>query len=193
MVQKSAGDSGVCVLLSGGIDSTACVAFYLDQGFSVNATFVDYRQVSARRELAAAEAIAGHYAIPLIALTWSGFCEKGAGLIQGRNALLLVGALMELPQDVSILALDIHSGTTYQDCTRSFICQMQSVFDIYMQGKVQIGVPFLEWTKSDIWAFCKSRGVPLELTYSCERGLDQPCGKCLSCRDLEVLYAHSQE
>ncbi len=88
------------VLLSGGIDSSACLVFYLAQGFSISALFVDYGQVS-----------------------------KGRG----------------------------------------------------------------ESAPSAVWSYCKRLGVPVELTYSCEMGKDQPCGKCLSCKDLEKLYAAGEE
>ena len=191
MVQNRSNSGKVRVLLSGGIDSSACVAFYLEQGFSVNGIFVDYGQIAAPREIEAARAIARHYNIPFSRLTWSGLHKKKAGFIRGRNAFLLIGALMELPEETGILALGIHAGTHYQDCSLPFVRKMQSIFDTYTQGKIQIGAPFLNWEKGDIWVYSKSQGVPMELTYSCERGQDQPCGLCLSCRDLEILYASS--
>lgn len=190
-MSNSANTGNVWVLLSGGVDSTACVAFYLEHDFSVSGMFVDYGQGSAQREIKAAESIARHYDIPLSKLVWSGLREKKSGFICGRNAFLLIGTLMELPQDAGILSLGIHSGTVYLDCAQSFVSKMQSVFDIYTQGRIQIGTPFLKWTKGDIWTYSKSQGVPLELTYSCELGTDQPCGLCLSCRDLENLYARA--
>jgi len=177
------------VLLSGGIDSSACVSFYMDQGFSTEGVFIDYGQIALPREIRAAESIAEHYRIPLNKFKWSGGQQKKSGFICGRNAFLLFSSLMELPQETGILAIGIHSGTTYQDCSMSFVRKMQGLFDAYTHGRVQIGTPFLKWLKGDIWHYSKSRGVPLTLTYSCERGEDQPCGHCLSCRDLEILYA----
>jgi 7-cyano-7-deazaguanine synthase len=189
VIKNGAIAGNVYVLLSGGIDSAACVAFYLEQGFSVQGIFIDYGQVAAQREADAAKAIARHFNILFDRVAWSGLHKKGAGLICGRNAFLLIAALMELPECAGILALGIHSGTEYIDCTPAFVQKMQSILDIYTQGRIQIGAPFLKWAKQEIWKYCKYRGVPLELTYSCEYGIDQPCGKCLSCRDLEVLYA----
>jgi len=177
------------VLLSGGIDSSACVSFYMDQGFSTEGMFIDYGQIALPREIRAAESIAEHYRIPLKKLKWSGGQQKKSGFICGRNAFLLFSGLMELRQETAILAIGIHSGTTYQDCSMSFVRKMQGLFDVYTHGRVQIGTPFLKWLKGDIWHYLKSRGVPLNLTYSCELGEDQPCGHCLSCRDLEILYA----
>lgn len=188
---NSATPGNVSVLLSGGVDSTACVAFYLEHHFPVSGMFVDYGQASAQREIKAAKSVACHYDIPLSKIVWSGLRRKKSGFICGRNAFLLIGALMEFPQDAGILAMGIHSGTLYLDCAQSFISKMQSIFDIYTQGRIQIGTPFLKWTKGDIWTYSKAQGVPLELTYSCEIGTDQPCGLCLSCHDLEGLYART--
>ena len=139
----------------------------------------------------AAKAVTKYYDIPLSKLTWSGIHKKNVGIIHGRNAFLLVASLMEFPEVSGIMALGIHSGTLYPDCSPSFVRKMQSIFDMYTQGNIRIGTPFIKWTKRDIWSFCVSRQVPLHLTYSCERGFNQPCGKCLSCRDLEVLNACS--
>lgn len=189
--QKRNALAKVFVSLSGGIDSTACAAFYLQRGFSVRAVFVDYGQIAARREEEAAKAVARNYQIHLLKLRWSGLSQKNAGLITGRNAFLLFAAFMEMPEDVRILALGIHSGTQYRDCSPLFIRKVQSLFDTYTGGRLQIGAPFLKWTKADIWTYCRSQGVPVELTYSCERGQDQPCGQCLSCRDLEALNAYA--
>lgn len=182
-------EGAVAVLLSGGIDSTACAAFYLELGFLVHGLFVDYGQAAVQPEVKAAKAIAAHYNISLVMLRWHGQREKREGLVLGRNAFLIFGALMEVPENVSILATGVHSGTDYFDCSPSFVKSAQSLIDMYTGGALQLGVPFLNWSKGDIWSFCKSQQVPVELTYSCERGEAQPCGKCLSCRDLEALYA----
>jgi 7-cyano-7-deazaguanine synthase len=190
MIEATEAPFEVTVLLSGGIDSAACVAFYKEQRWKVRGFFVDYGQVAARREEHAAKAIASHFDIPLSATAWTGLQKKGAGYIRGRNGFLLFAALLEIQHCTGVLAIGLHSGTRYLDCAPSFVRKMQSVFDIYSEGRIQIGVPFLSWSKSDIWAFSESR-VPLSLTYSCEQGVDQPCGHCDSCLDLEALHACS--
>ncbi len=180
--------SPVWVLLSGGIDSTSCLHFYIKQGNSPQAIFIDYGQPSARREWQAASAIAQHYHIQITRIRWSG-SRKKSGELSGRNAFFIFGSLLEIGDKTGILAAGFHAGTPYYDCSSSFINQCQEILDGYTQGKVQLGVPFLTWTKRDIWAFCNAESIPTELTYSCERGMKQPCGVCLSCKDLEALNA----
>jgi len=179
------------VLLSGGIDSAACVRFYLQQHFSIRGLFVNYGQTSAVPEKRAAKAVAAYYRIPLAVVTWYGLEQKRSGAIKGRNAFLLFGGLMEIPGNVRVLAIGVHAGTNYADCSPIFVRKVQSVLDLYTAGRLQLGTPFLKWTKRDIWAYAKTNNVPLHLTYSCERGVKQPCGACPSCRDLEILHACS--
>ncbi len=177
------------ILLSGGIDSTACIEFYLSKPFYVQAFFVDYGQVSIHHELKAVREIALYYDLPLKIISCQNVSPKDGGVINGRNAFLLFTAMMELNSPTGLLVIGIHSGTTYPDCSGEFIQAVQSLFDIYLDGRLYISAPFLDWTKSDIWHYCLQRKVPLNLTYSCELGKPQPCGICLSCKDLECLRA----
>jgi len=179
----------VWVLSSGGIDSTACIAFYLKQGFDVSSVFIEYGQISKTYERKASIAISEFYKINHKKITCSKFREKFAGEIRGRNAFLLLTALMELPEYTGILAMGIHAGTLYQDCTPIFIKKMQTIFDIYFKGTIQIGAPFIKWTKNEILAYCRNENIPTEITYSCELGKKQPCGQCLSCQDRELINA----
>jgi 7-cyano-7-deazaguanine synthase len=183
--------SKILVLLSGGIDSTACLAYYRSQGFQVEAVFINYGQLAAKKELRAAKSVCLQFRVPLRTVRLMGVTRKGAGLIPGRNAFLLATAALEFKAKKGIIALGIHSGTRYRDCSPHFVRKMQAVLDTYSGGGVQIGAPFLRWSKGDIWAFAKAKNTPLRLTYSCERGLNQPCGSCDSCLDLEALLAGS--
>lgn len=181
--------SDVVVLLSGGIDSTACIPFYVNQDFSVTALFCDYGQVSLSQELPAVTAIADFYNIELNIVKCDGLPQINGGEIVSRNALLLNLALFFIQKKPALLALGIHSGTHYIDCGELFLTKMQSIFDLYTDGRVIITAPFISWTKKEIWDYCIFEKAPLNLTYSCELGKKQPCGVCSSCKDLEVLYA----
>lgn len=179
----------VLVLLSGGIDSCACASYYIAQGASVSALFVNYGQISAQREVNAVLKICGYYNIPLDKVTISGFKSWTGSCIPGRNSFLLYTGMMSFRHTTGIIALGIHAGTNYSDCSQEFIQTMQVSFDLYTDGCIQIGAPFVNFNKRGVWNYCQSENVPIELTYSCELGREQPCGECLSCKDLEVLHA----
>jgi 7-cyano-7-deazaguanine synthase len=73
---------------------------------------------------------------------------------------------MHFEHSAGIIALGIHSGTPYVDCSPNFTFVMGRVFNLYEEGRVRIDAPFLDWTKSDIWTYAKANGVPLHLTCS---------------------------
>ena len=184
-------DLEVLVLFSGGVDSTACLNFFLQMGRATLGLFIDYGQRAATREWQAVRNVANFYSIPAARLRWQG-PEKNAGLILGRNAFLITAALMEKPKAISVIATGIHSGTEYADCSPEFIAKMQAVLNMYQTAHVQLAAPFLDWTKADIIQYCLMDHVPVDLTYSCEQG-SEPCGDCLSCRDRMVIDVGSQE
>lgn len=188
MTARKSSQKKVMVLLSGGIDSSACVAYYLSHRFSVSALFVDYGQKAAKHEIRAARFISKAYKVPLRILTLSNGKRWGGGCILGRNAFLLYTGLMNFKYESGLIAIGVHSGTAYWDCSEDFILLTQNCFKSYSGGCISIDAPFLKWNKREIWDYCVRKKVPLKFTYSCELGKTQPCGRCLSCRDLESLY-----
>lgn len=163
--------------------------FYCSRGVKVRGLFIDYGQLSAKRELKAARQICTHYGIQITEVACSGCSDKTEGIVQGRNAFLLFAALMEFGRPSGIIALGIHACTPYIDCSSEFIKAIQSTFDDYTDGRVRLSAPFVEWKKQDIWLYCQEKQVPVKLTYSCEKGCKPPCGRCLSCLDRKALYA----
>lgn len=176
------------MLLSGGIDSMATVHFFLSLGRKPCAIFIDYGQAALSRERKSAKLVSTHFNIQLFFAHWSAVIRKQAGYIPGRNGFLLMAGLMEKPPSVRTIALGIHAGTSYSDCTHDFVDRMQKVFDVYSNGKVHISSPFMDFEKNEIYSYCREYNLPFDLTYSCEAG-PKPCGKCLSCKDRELLNA----
>jgi 7-cyano-7-deazaguanine synthase len=179
----------VTVLLSGGIDSAACVAFYKAQGRRVSALHVDYGQAARRKEKTSATAIAAYMQVPLRVVTVRGVGVRLEGEVVGRNAFLLTLALQEGGTLSQLIALGIHAGTQYCDCSAEFINLMNTLLGFQTDGRVQVGAPFVTWTKRQVWDYSKLNGIPISLTYSCERGSEVPCGECLSCKDVRRLNA----
>src|SRR3954463_1885193 len=78
-----------CVtLLSGGIDSAACVDFYQQQNYMVTGLHLTYGQPAAYQEEIAAKAVARHYRIKLNVIQMSGTRPKLGTEFLGRNAFL---------------------------------------------------------------------------------------------------------
>lgn len=155
----------VCVLLSGGLDSSACIRYYVSRGYDVSALFIDYGQPNADKEAAAATAVAKYYDIELRQVQITG-PEVSSGYVPARNALLLSLALMKTDLDAGLLAIGIHAGTPYVDCSPQFVQSMQRVIDLYTEGCLRIDAPFINWKKGEICDYARSRGVPLHLVFS---------------------------
>jgi 7-cyano-7-deazaguanine synthase len=177
------------ILLSGGIDSTACVHYYLEQKFNVKALFIDFGQKAHKAELASAEKIAKHFKVPLLKLQFQFPLEYPSGEILGRNAFLVLSSIMLLQKYHGLIALGIHSGTPYYDCSESFVISINELLRGYSGGRILLDAPFQKWTKKMIMDYCLKNKIPINLTYSCENGTIPQCGKCLSCKDRRVLNA----
>lgn len=175
------------VLLSGGIDSMACVNFYLQQGYNVECIFCDYGQPGAVPEYAAASVIAEFYGVPLHTVETTNIVIPKNGEICGRNALLVQQALCYKGYGTYKIVLGIHDGTGYADCSQLFVDQMNRLIDCYANGKIILETPFLNWHKPEIITYCLEASLPIQSTYSCESGTLPPCGNCLSCLDRKEL------
>jgi 7-cyano-7-deazaguanine synthase len=180
------GRTDCLVLLSGGIDSAGCLSFYRRLNCPVAGIFVDYGQPASLREQVSARALAHHYKIRLREISCSGF-KVPPDEIPGRNAFLLFTALMAARSRPAIIALGIHAGTSYFDCSQAFATAADRLLREYTNGTTSLGTPFLRWTKPTVVAFCRERRVPLQLTWSCERGSVRSCGRCRSCQDRRAL------
>jgi len=188
------GEKEVLVLFSGGIDSTACIYYYKQLGFHVQGLFIDYGQKSSKHEKTAVTKLSKYFEIDTQLIRINSNLLIKDGEIQGRNIFLLSVALLNFPYLKGLIALGIHSGTNYLDCSEEFVKRAQEIFDLYSNGNITIDCPFIAMSKEDIFEFCRMKEISLKDTYSCEYGSDiQPCGKCLTCKDLLKLYEIKNE
>jgi 7-cyano-7-deazaguanine synthase len=177
----------IWVLMSGGIDSTACANYFLERRENVTGVFVDYGQMAREPECEAVQGISKYLQIPLRTVVFKSSRRFGAGEILGRNAFLIFAALMSESPKQGILSLGIHGGTGYYDCGNEFIGHVNHIIESYSAGRVALDCPFISVDKSFVYDYAKRIGAPLSLTYSCEQGTVPPCGICLSCRDRNAL------
>lgn len=171
------------VLLSGGVDSMACCHFFMEQGFKVNAVFVNYGQRALNYETESARAVANHLKIDLQEIEITGLIQDDDAEIIGRNMLLLSISILTMQTKTGLIALAVHTGTPYFDCSEQFIQLTNKLVREQTDGALSISAPFVSWSKQEIYTYVKTNALPIELTYSCEAGTDPPCGNCLSCRD----------
>ena len=197
------------VVLSGGLDSTVCMALAADEsGVPPLALTFDYGQRH-RTELDRAAGVAGHYrsehlVVHLDTSAWGGSAltdpaveVPAAGSAEGipdtyvpaRNSIFLAVALgVAEARDlddvwIGVNAVD-YSG--YPDCRPEFIDAFRSVAATGQRRGVEgdpiaIRTPLIGCSKEEIVRLGTDRGAPLQLTWSCYRGGDRPCGTCDAC------------
>lgn len=178
----------VHILLGGGIDSSALIPFYLSLGLNAVGIHFNYGQPSAAGERRAVKLIAKHYRIRARMVDLGFRLHIQRGEVRCRNALLLLSAagLNEHPK--MLISMGIHAGTHYYDCSYRFIDNIQVLLDGYFGGSVRFDAPFARFTKTGVYQYCERAKVPLELTFSCERRSDAPCGRCRSYKDRQRLH-----
>lgn len=199
------------VLLSGGLDSTVCMAVARNEGYELLPISFNYHQRH-KKELAAAASVAEHYkvsrhliietnmeAIGGSALTDTSIAvpagEIGATTVPityvpARNLIFLSYALGYAEVTgaervyIGVNALD-YSG--YPDCRPEFIAMFQQLANFSTKAtaedgrKIMIETPLISLTKKDIVLLGDKLGAPLQLTTSCYEGTDVACGRCDSC------------
>ena len=100
---------------------------------------------------------------------------------------MIFSALTFTNEDKNLIAIAIHSGTKYYDCSEVFFNKAASIVEDYSGGRIKLIAPFLNWSKAEIYVYCKKQSIPIKLTHSCESGDIAPCGMCLSCVDRKAF------
>ncbi len=199
------------VLLSGGLDSTTCLALAKAQGFACYAMSFSYGQRHTA-ELIAATRIAQHYAVTehkIVTLDTQLFrnsaltdatmavpdfqenVEIPVTYVPARNTIFLS---MALGFAESIGARDIYIGASsvdyshYPDCRPEFIAAFQTLANLATKAGVSgdpftIHAPLQHLSKVKTIELGLSLGVDYSLTVSCYQANDagEACGQCDSC------------
>jgi 7-cyano-7-deazaguanine synthase len=173
----------VTVLFSGGIDSTACVRFFMDRGYDVCGVFVNFGQAAVLSEARAVETLKVEFGIPVVVVRAESELSFGAGELVGRNAFLIFAAVLLGGCHDGLLAIGVHAGTPYYDCSPAFIDRANVLVGECTNGRVSVIAPFVQWSKDDVYSFFSTLNLPLSQTYSCEAGSTPPCRHCASCAD----------
>jgi 7-cyano-7-deazaguanine synthase len=166
-------------LLSGGVDSATTIALLTHEGWDVEAIFVDYGQPPLAHERAASRIIADHYGLNWSELAVCGLPSVPPGEIPGRNDLLIAVACA---LRASSVAIGVHAGTVYPDCSQTHADTWQRLLDLQSGGTRRLLTPLIDLSKREVVTLGAEFDVPFHLTWSCEAA-DGPCYECPSCLD----------
>ena len=173
----------VLVLASGGIDSTACLQYYIQRGFKVRLLHIDYGQKPFKPERSALQSVCEYFGLEYrwLALRGIQWSLRRSDEILGRNLFLAAAGLASFHASRGLVAMGIHSGNDYADCSIEFQDQLRVVSQVSSRYLVDFDFPFGSWLKHEIIEYCRSNVTPVWLTYSCVTSESSACGKCDSC------------
>lgn len=200
------------VVFSGGVDSTTVlshVLHHLPSEHSVRAIGFWYGQRH-ERELQHAQAIAATLGVTYQVIPIPGLLHGSALLdhsqpvphghyaddnmsetvVPGRNLLFTSLAVAQARPGDSVW-LGVHAGDhyIYPDCRPEFWENLAGV--VLEAYGVTIRTPYLHATKADIVRDGISLGAPLQLSWSCYEGGDEPCGRCGTCVERAEAFEQS--
>lgn len=199
------------VLLSGGLDSTVCMAVARSRGFELYPISFNYQQRH-QRELDCARRVAEHFGVArhlvidtnMAAIGGSALTDPALGVPDGdvnrhdipityvpaRNLIFLsyaLGYAEVVGADHIFIGVNALDYSGYPDCRPEFIRLFQQLADYSTKAttadgrRIVVDTPLLELSKKDIILLGTELGAPLELTTSCYRGGESACGSCDSC------------
>jgi 7-cyano-7-deazaguanine synthase len=195
----------VCVLVSGGLDSSMLVADMLRQGYEVYPFYVrsgfyweKVEMIWLRRLLKSLSGprlkpltVADSPASGILLRHWS---LDGRGVpsakdawnsvyLPGRNLLLLgqAGLFCSL-RGIPLLAQGLLKGNPFGDATPRFRRAMERAIAAGLDGRIKLVAPYAKLSKLQVLK--RVEGFPVDLTFSClkPRGM-RHCGGCSKCEE----------
>lgn len=198
----------VCVM-SGGMDSTLSAYIMKHSGYEIIALHFNYSQRTQSKELACFNNIcdelnvASKYVLDLdffaqigaSALTDKSIEVPTGGIEQGvpvtyvpfRNGIFLsMAAAIAEKEGAEVICIGVveEDSSGYPDCRETYIKSMQESINLGTKDetKIEIKMPLVHLSKSQIVQKSIELAVPLNLTWSCYKNEDEACGVCDSCR-----------
>ncbi|MDR1423296.1 MAG: 7-cyano-7-deazaguanine synthase QueC [Azoarcus sp.] len=200
------------VLLSGGLDSSTCLAIARDQGFEAYALSVAYGQRHAA-ELAAARRVAAvlgvrEYRIAQVGLGQFGgsaLTDPGIAVpidregddipvtyVPARNTVMLSMALAwaeVLGSSDIFIGVNAVDYSGYPDCRPAYIAAFEAMARLATKAGIEgrplaIHTPLIDLSKAEIIRLGTRLGIDYGLTVSCYQadGTGRACGHCDACR-----------
>ena len=200
------------VLLSGGLDSTVCMAVAQAKGLELYPISFNYHQRHSI-ELDGAKKVADFFGVQkhliidtnMNAIGGSALTDQAIAVPEGnperddipvtyvpaRNLIFLsyaLGYAEVVGASYIYIGVNAVDYSGYPDCRPEFIEKFQNLADFATKAtvaehkKIKIETPLQDLSKKDIVLLGTKLGAPLQFTHSCYKGGEKACGVCDSCQ-----------
>lgn len=186
-------------LVSGGMDSTLIASLCKEEGILQYPIFIDYGQLSSKLEFRAAIKIHKKLELPepkYFDLRGYGYNIKSGltdtnlrvnedAFLPGRNMLFLtIGASYAYQVGAKGITIGFlnEEASIFPDQTKKFVNKANSLINFMIGYELKVVTPLIKMSKLDVIKLLRERG--LQDTYSCHSGNKNPCGKCISCLEI---------
>ena len=184
-------------LMSGGPDSTTLLYDLLDQGYKAHCLLYDYGQRHIK-ELSFAEATCAKLGVAYDKITLpSQLFERSAlttgteplvgtpTVVPNRNMVLIaMAASYALSHGCTAVSCAVNGddAEVYPDCRADFMKHLNFALRCCHTRRMEVHLPYIVRTKAKVVDIAWRLKVPLEETWSCYAGGDEPCGQCGACQ-----------
>ena len=104
--------------------------------------------------------------------------------VPARNTVFTSIALSyaeSIGAEIIIVGWNGEEGATFPDNSKEYMEEFNKLIDVGSPDKIRIEAPAIDLNKEEIVELGLEVGAPMELSYSCYKGDDKPCGVCESC------------
>lgn len=202
----------VVVVFSGGLDSTVLLNHLRENGWEVKALHFQYgskHNMSEQKSLwnVCSRLMVAHEVVelPLDSLFQSNLLQSGGEIPDGhyeeetmkqtvvpfRNGIMAsiaVGYAESIGFEA--IALGVHAGdhAIYPDCRETFMSSFYEAAQYGTEANIRVLYPFIHMSKTGIVELGNREKAPMELTWTCYKGLDKHCGTCGSCTERKEAF-----
>lgn len=185
----------IVVLASGGIDSALMLTMFHKKSHDIFPLYINYNQLAGKREWKSCKKVCSKLGLEPFKMDVPGFGSLPSGLTQKeldvyedaflptRNlTFLTLGSAYAYSKSTDVVAIGILANPIFPDQKKEFLEKAQISISAALGKDIQILAPLIDLDKREVLKLAEEFDLA-QITYFCHSGTEEPCGKCISCKE----------